>query len=233
MTAPTFVKRKFAWLDQVQADAAITPHAFELAYVLATRFLDRRTGEAWPSQETLARLLRKSDRQVRRLIKELEAAGHLTITVSNRQHVSNRYRLVVREDRDVHPQTVQGGQACPPSDAPGWTYPVIQGGLGCPTNPYKRTLKSSHNTKSLNGAEKRYAFEGRTIRLSPAQLEKWRLAYPALHDIDAVLQSIDDYYSENPPADGKWFFRVSRWLAAENTKRVDKQRRVEGANDSW
>jgi len=233
MTARTFVKRKFAWLDQVQADAVISPHAFELAYVLATRFLDRRTDEAWPSQQTLARLLRKSDRQVRRLIKELEAAGHLAVTVSNRQHVSNRYRLIVREDTHVHPETVQGGQACPPSEAPGWTFPVIQGGQACPTNPYKRTLKSSDNSKSVRGAEKKYAFEGQTIRLLPAQIEKWRVAFPALHDIEAVLQTADDYYTENPPADGKWFHRVSRWLATENGKRADKQRRAEGTNDSW
>lgn len=233
MTGRAFVKFKFAWLDQVQADAAISHQAFQLAYVLAARFLDRHTGEAWPSQQTLARLLRTSARQVRRMSKELEVAGHLTITVANRQHVSNRYRPIVKADMPVPSEAFQGGHAGPPSDDPGRTITTLQGGLGCPPNPFKRTLKSSHNGNSLNGAEKKYAFEGQTIRLSPAQIEKWRVAYPALPDIEAVLQSADDYYTEHPPADGKWFFRVSRWLAAENGKRADKQRQIERANDSW
>jgi len=91
----------------------------------------------------------------------------------------------------------------------------------------------TNGATNSNGAGKKYAFEGQTIRLSPAQIEKWRVAYPALPDIEAVLQSADDYYTENPPADGKWFFRVSRWLAAENGKRLAKQQQIERANDSW
>ena len=47
------------------------------------------------------------------------------------------------------------------------------------------------------------------------------------HDIEAVLQSADDYYAENPPSDGKWFHRVSRWLATENTKRAEQHNAVE------
>jgi hypothetical protein len=233
MTARTFVKRKLAWLQQVLADRSLPPLALHVAQLLALQFLNSKTGEAWPSKQTVARLLHMSPRNIRRLTKELETAGHLTIMIANRQHVSNRYRLVVRDDKSVTPQKIQGGQIGHPSDSPGVLNPVIQGCHIRHPNPLKRTLKSSHNTKSLSGAEKRYAFEGNLVRITPAQLEKWRVAYPALHDIDAVLQSIDDYYSENPPADGKWFFRASRWLAAENTKRADKQRQAEGANDSW
>ena len=51
---------------------------------------------------------------------ELERAGLVTVTVANQQHVSNRYRPIVRADNTVPPEMVQGGQISPPQ--------VFQGG---------------------------------------------------------------------------------------------------------
>lgn len=48
-----------------------------------------------------------------------------------------------------------------------------------------------------------------------------------LPDLRAELQAADDYYTENPPRDGKWFFPVSRWLAKAN---ADATTRKEQAN---
>jgi hypothetical protein len=63
---------------------------------------------------------------------------------------------------------------------------------------------------------RRYAFEGRIVRLEQSDLNRWKQTYQAIPDIVAVLQTADDYYSENPPKDGKWFFPVSRWLQKEH-----------------
>jgi hypothetical protein len=63
-----------------------------------------------------------------------------------------------------------------------------------------------------------YAFEGTTIKLTEHGLRRWQIAYPGIPDLRAELQKADDYYTENPPKDGKWFFPVSRWLANENAK---------------
>ena len=63
-----------------------------------------------------------------------------------------------------------------------------------------------------------YSFEGTTIKLTEHGLRRWRIAYPGITDLMAELQKADDYYTENPPKDGKWFFPVSRWLANENAK---------------
>jgi hypothetical protein len=63
---------------------------------------------------------------------------------------------------------------------------------------------------------RRYAFEGRTIRLEQSDLNRWKETYRSIPDILAVLQSADDYYTQSPPKDGKWFFPVSNWLKREN-----------------
>lgn len=97
------------------------------------------------------------------------------------------------------------------------------------------TLHTSHSTKKekeVGGAEappdnvvplsRQYAFEGRLIKLSQPDLDRWRKTYSALVDIGATLQTADDYYSENPPKDGKWFFPVSRWLEKEHKAALAK-----------
>lgn len=58
-----------------------------------------------------------------------------------------------------------------------------------------------------------FPFVGRVVRLKTKDFEKWRQAYHAIPDFVAELTKADDYYAENPPDDGKWFFPVSRWLA--------------------
>lgn len=61
-----------------------------------------------------------------------------------------------------------------------------------------------------------YAFEGSIIRLKLEQLAKWKVAYKNISDWPATLTKADDYYSQNPPKDGKWFFPLSGWLEREN-----------------
>jgi hypothetical protein len=59
---------------------------------------------------------------------------------------------------------------------------------------------------------KKYAFEGRALRLTPADYDKWRRAYHKVPDLAAELQAIDDYFSVTPPKSGGVFFAASRWL---------------------
>lgn len=73
------------------------------------------------------------------------------------------------------------------------------------------------NTKS-------FRFDGNVIKLTTKDYERWRSAYPYIDDFEATLQTIDDYYTDNPIADGKWFFRVSRWLGKENREGLERQR---------
>lgn len=56
------------------------------------------------------------------------------------------------------------------------------------------------------------AFVGRVIRLTASDFDRWTKRYYLVRDMLAELTLADDYYSENPPKDGKWFFSVSKWL---------------------
>lgn len=80
------------------------------------------------------------------------------------------------------------------------------------------------------------AFSGRTFRVSHDDLASWQKSYKHIPDLQAELQAADDYYSEHPPADGKIFFRVSRWLAKGNVEwkdRGDEMRKSESRRKGY
>jgi hypothetical protein len=78
------------WLEQVQTDHRLGPGHFELAFVIS-RYLNRDSGSAWPSQSTLAGRLRKEPRHVRNMVKDLARAGHLQVTPGNGRGRSTVY----------------------------------------------------------------------------------------------------------------------------------------------
>lgn len=70
-----------------------------------------------------------------------------------------------------------------------------------------------------------YAFEGRVIRLTQKDLNLWRRAYSAIPDIEAELQSLDDFYYEQPPDERKrWFIRCSRALDKFHQRLMSRER---------
>jgi hypothetical protein len=97
--ADDFTRRRFQWLDQVAADPAVTAAGFVLAYRIA-KHLNRGTGDAWPSQATLAAEARMTVRGVRGLSDQLEAGGHLSVVASQGRGHSCRYRPVLRDVQD-------------------------------------------------------------------------------------------------------------------------------------
>lgn len=75
-------------------------------------------------------------------------------------------------------------------------------------------------------------FTGHVIKLSVRDYERWREGYAAIDDLDAELTLADDYYAENPPKNGRWFFAVSRWLQRSNERAIERKRSTE-RGDSW
>jgi hypothetical protein len=101
--ADDFTRRKFAWLDQVAADLSISPTAFRLAFILASRFLNRGTGDGWPSQETLGQLVGITPRGIRKLVDQLISRGHLAVIRGHGPGNSSRYRPILKQQDDDSP----------------------------------------------------------------------------------------------------------------------------------
>jgi hypothetical protein len=107
--ADDFTRTKFLWLDQVATDPAVPASAFRFSYIIASKFLNRQTGDAYPSQETLAKLLGVStSRAVRYLADHLVSGGHLEVTAAHGRGLTNRYRPVLKTAAE--PVADSGGQ---------------------------------------------------------------------------------------------------------------------------
>jgi hypothetical protein len=76
--------------------------------------------------------------------------------------------------------------------------------------------RKGEERKKGAGAPTEFAFVGKVVRLTSSDYSRWASAYSAIPDLMAELTKADDYYSENPPPDGKWFFPVSKWLEREH-----------------
>lgn len=90
-----------------------------------------------------------------------------------------------------------------------------------------REGKGKGREKEKGGAEAptaEYAFVGKIIRLNVKDFDQWRKNYPLIGDLVGELTKADAYYSDTPPADGKWFFPVSSWLKRENDRQAENQK---------
>ena len=94
----SFVQANFVWLDQVRADAELTPLAFMLAYVLANLVNDRK-GYAWPSVARLAAECHVTKNGVKKVIRRLVERGHLSVELGTGRGKTNCYRWIIKNDR--------------------------------------------------------------------------------------------------------------------------------------
>jgi hypothetical protein len=87
----------FEWLDGVAAHTDVPSSAFRIAYVIA-QHLNKNTGEAFPSTETIASESGLAPSTVRALINELIETGHLAVEFGSRgRGHPNRYRPITKE----------------------------------------------------------------------------------------------------------------------------------------
>ena len=93
--ANSFVRDKFAWLNQVRADPGLTPLAFMLAYVLAD-LVNEREGCAWPSVAHLAAECRVTEKGVKKVIRRLVERGQLYVGIGGGRGRTNRYRWIIK-----------------------------------------------------------------------------------------------------------------------------------------
>ena len=106
MSEDSFTRTRLEWLEQLARDPDLNGVAVKTAILLATRYLNRHTREAFPLQETLAGAIGATVRGVRREISQLVDRGHLIVVRTGRRD-RNRYRLCLREA-----ETTSGHMPC-------------------------------------------------------------------------------------------------------------------------
>lgn len=89
-----FTRQRAACLDAAALDKRLSAEAFRLIHIIASRFLNRQRGYAYPSQPLLADLLGVSERQIRNLLGELIGRGYLLKKRGGRGR-ANEYRIVL------------------------------------------------------------------------------------------------------------------------------------------
>lgn len=65
-----------------------------------------------------------------------------------------------------------------------------------------------------------YKFNGNTIKLKPADYDRWVNSYKNIPNLDAVLQSRDDWltYDAEIKTQQRWFLSTSAYLAKQDAK---------------
>src|SRR4051794_16549033 len=69
----------FQWLDGIAADKTVSAAAFRVAYVIS-QCVNWKTGEAFPSTDTIAMRAGMVQSTVREAIKVLHERGHMAVT---------------------------------------------------------------------------------------------------------------------------------------------------------
>jgi hypothetical protein len=95
-----FTRDKLRWLDQVAADPGVADGAFRLAYHLASRYINRKTGDSFCGQERLATDLGTTSRNIRKLLDQLVSREHLLIAKARGRGHINRCRWNIKNRND-------------------------------------------------------------------------------------------------------------------------------------
>jgi len=88
-----FIRAKLDWLDELAADRRVSNLAFRVGYVIASKYLNRRTHDAWPAIQTLAADVSVSERAIQKALRELENLDYLRIVKGGGRGRTNRYEL--------------------------------------------------------------------------------------------------------------------------------------------
>lgn len=98
-----FTRQIFDWLRQVNLDGELSALSLRIAFVIC-QSINRTSGEAWPTQETIAGELGASVRGVRKAIDHLVERRHLSKSPGAHKRAPNRYRLSYFDRNHSSPQ---------------------------------------------------------------------------------------------------------------------------------
>jgi hypothetical protein len=82
MTTKSFNAQKFAWIERIVQDRNVPHFACRAAVLIGTKYLNRISGDAWPSQGQLAADMGVCRRTMQYALDALIATGHLAVQIS-------------------------------------------------------------------------------------------------------------------------------------------------------
>lgn len=126
------------WLDALAASASVSAGAFRIAYAI-NQFINTSTGEAFPSQATIAARAGCRERNVRGHLEALQAAGWLSI-------LTGRDRTEPRTTRGLHYRLSWPDQS-------GTKVPVSETGQSGNPLPVSKAVQSGSETVSNRHAD--------------------------------------------------------------------------------
>lgn len=86
---------------------------------------------------------------------------------------------------------------------------------------------------SSAGGEKKYAFEGKVIKLKQKDFDNWQKAYPDLNLYAECLQR-DNYLANQPPDEQKrWFLSTAAFFIKQNERRKAQNSNNEHEEQIW
>lgn len=167
-SATAFTRDKFAWLSQIAHDATLPPTAARLAIILS-RYVNRETGDAWPSVTRLARELRVAENSIRSALKAMSAAGHLAIKFGGGAKIPNHYHPILKpctQLKGFQDETLQSADPNPSI----FGAKTLQPAEGEPLyeNPNKNPVKDNNTTS----AKKPKAASGKILEILGAALSR-------------------------------------------------------------
>jgi len=104
-----YTRRKFLWLDQIKRDRRISHLGFRVAYAISG-YINRTSGEAWPSRKTLAADVGASPRAIWTAVNKLKACRYLEVVANRGPGRTSLFRMITRNEY-VQQRVIDTGQA--------------------------------------------------------------------------------------------------------------------------
>lgn len=99
-----FTQDRFDWLKQVHSDHGLPPMAAKVGFWICSH-INRQSGEAWPSQQTLAQEVGCSRKGLQIALETLIARGHLKAEVHKGRGKTNLYSMILRPEENANHST--------------------------------------------------------------------------------------------------------------------------------
>jgi hypothetical protein len=141
---PGAFSRRLDWLDRVSRDPNMRGLPTAVAVQLASRYINSKTGRAWPGQLRLAKTLGAHRRSIQLALKVLVKAGYLTCERGGTRHETNTYGMRVKGEG------ADGAAPTPPSEQ---RKGGAETGFEAAMTPFDERSARRTNTEKNTGSE--------------------------------------------------------------------------------